>query len=235
MPPNLFVGDRLSSHLAQLLTPQPRTSKGSPFRTPFLARWSQFIDGAYVREKHVSNTRHLYVSKGQITHTHTRVRVPTCLPRGKGIYPLLRATSSCPAPPPCHSSHHLRRLRKKRERGPQSTTYGATKQSKAKKMLMGVSHVSSGSLGTPSPGSPANHPRIPHTTTRPGAWNADHRGTRVRVHPCRAPSSTSARVQCAPPPLPGRLHVLRDAGQATARRSGHQGRYAVDGHDIAHA
>lgn len=44
----------------------------------------------------------------------------------------------------------------------------------------------SGSLGTPSPASPANHSRVPHTTTRPGAWtliNPRDKGARASV-PC---------------------------------------------------
>lgn len=96
------------------------------------------------------------------------------------------------------------------------------RQSKANRALMGVSHVSSGSLGTPSPGSPANHPRIPHTTTRPGAWTLITAGqgcacTRA-VGAAPSPSySTSARVRDAPACTS--LHVLRDAGQATARRA----------------
>lgn len=154
--------------------------------------------------------------QGGRSHTHARVRVPTGLPRGKGISFVERQRPPARRHHPANSSHHLRRLRKKRGKGATVNPLTA-RQSKANKALMGVSHVSSGSLGTPSPGSPANHPRIPHTTTRPGAWTLITAGqgcacTRAVLHPAQ-----SARVQCAPPPLPARLHVLRDAGQATAQ------------------
>lgn len=149
-------------------------------------------------------------------HTHTRVRVPTCLPRGKGISFVEGNVSSCPPPPPCHSSHHLRRLRKKRKGGHSQPTYGATKQSK--QGVDGCQPCQQRELGDAIPRFPSEPPTDPPHHNTPRGLDADHRGTRVRVHPCRAQHKcqSARRRPC--------LHVLRDAGQATARRSGHQGR-----------
>lgn len=75
---------------------------------------------------------------------------------------------------------------------------------------MGVSHVSSGSLVPRFPSEPPAVPPHHNTLQGPGA---DHRGTGVRVHPCRgrSPGGIISKCQSA-----RRLQTparLRDAGQ----------------------